>query len=35
MKIYEYEGKNAEELLLNSLKELDVKDDELIHFEKE
>ena len=35
MKIYEYEGKNAEELLLNALKELDVKDDELIHFEKE
>lgn len=35
MKVYEYEGKNAEELLLTALKELDVKDDELIHFEKE
>ncbi len=31
MKIYEYEGKNSEELILKALKELDVKDDELVY----
>ena len=30
MKIYEYEGKNLEELTLQALKELDVKEDEMI-----
>ena len=30
MKIYEYEGKNIEELTLQALKELDVKEDEMI-----
>ena len=30
MKIYEYEGKNVEELTLQALKELDVKEDEMI-----
>ena len=30
MKIYEYEGKNVEELTLQALKELDVKEEEMI-----
>ena len=30
MKIYEYEGKNIEELTLQALKELNVKEDEMI-----
>ncbi len=30
MKIYEYEGKNIEELTLQALKELDVKEDEMV-----
>ena len=35
MKIYNYEGKNEEELILKALNELDVKDDELIYTSKE
>lgn len=35
MKVYEYEGKTEEELVLKALKELDVKDDELIYISKE
>jgi len=35
MKIYEYEGKNLEELTLQALKELDVKEDEMITDVKE
>lgn len=35
MKVYEYEGKTEEELILQALKELDVKDDELIYISKE
>lgn len=35
MKVYEYEGKTTEELLLKALNELDVKDDELIYSSKE
>lgn len=35
MKIYEYEGKNEEELVLKALNELDVKDDELVYSTKE
>lgn len=35
MKVYEYEGKTVEELLLKALNELDVKDDELIYSSKE
>lgn len=35
MKVYEYEGKNEEELILKALKELNVKDDELIYISKE
>lgn len=35
MKIYKYEGKTEEELILKALKELDVKDDELIYSSKE
>lgn len=35
MKVYQYEGKNSEELLLRALNELNVKDDELIYIVKE
>lgn len=35
MKVYEYEGKTEEELILKALNELDVKDDELIYVTKE
>lgn len=35
MKVYEYEGKTEEELVLKALNELDVKDDELIYTSKE
>ena len=35
MKIYTYEGKNIEELTLQALKELDVKEDEMITDVKE
>lgn len=35
MKIYNYEGKSEEELVLKALNELDVKDDELIYTSKE
>ena len=35
MKTYLYEGKNEEELILTALKELDVKEDELLYLTKE
>lgn len=35
MKTYLYEGKNEEELILTALKELDVKEDELLYTTKE
>ncbi len=35
MKVYEYEGKNLEELVLKALNELNVKDDELLYSSKE
>lgn len=35
MKVYEYEGKTEEELVLKALNELDVKDDELVYTSKE
>lgn len=35
MKTYIYEGKNEEELILTALKELDVKEDELLYVTKE
>ena len=35
MKTYIYEGKNEEELILTALKELDVKEDELLYITKE
>lgn len=35
MKLYKYEGKTEEELVLKALNELDVKDDELIYTSKE
>ena len=35
MKIYSYEGKTEEELILKALNELDVKDDELIYTSRE
>lgn len=35
MRVYEYEGKTEEELILKALNELDVKDDELIYTSKE
>ena len=35
MKIYEYEGKTEEELILKALNELNVKDDELLYKTKE
>lgn len=35
MKVYKYEGKTEEELILKALNELDVKDDELIYTAKE
>ncbi len=35
MKVYEYEGKTEEELILKALNELNVKDDELLYSSKE
>jgi spoIIIJ-associated protein len=35
MKVYEYEGKTEEELILKALNELDVKDDELVYSSRE
>lgn len=35
MRVYEYEGKTEEELVLKALNELDVKDDELLYTSKE